>query len=205
MRAEDDDACEEPEGPFSNGEITQLLQAASGGETTSLNRLFTLLYRELRSIARRQLGRASSAETLSTTALVHETYLKLSRNAGWTSRDRGHFFALAARAMRQILIDHARARLRERRGGGAMPITLDDVDVEVASRPSSLIALDEALDRLEVVDEELARLVEQRFFAGLSLEEISGISGRSVRTLKRYWQTARAFLVQQMAEQGFTR
>src|SRR6185369_14909879 len=112
---------------------------------------------------------------LDTTALVHETYLKLSEGAAWSARDRGHFFALAARAMRMILIDGARSRARLRRGAGARPLNLDDVQVPVEERAAELLDLDQALDRLGAVDTELARLVELRYFAGLSLEKIADI------------------------------
>jgi RNA polymerase sigma factor (TIGR02999 family) len=161
--------------------------------------VFAVLYDELRAIAHRQLRQAPSGETLSTTGLVHEAYLKLSRGAGWSARDRSHFFALSARAMRMILIDQARARVSEKRGSGLRPLDLEDVQIPVEERAAELLALDEALDKLGSVDEELARLVEWRFFAGLSVEEIAEISGRSVRTVKRHWQTARAFLYQELS------
>jgi RNA polymerase sigma factor (TIGR02999 family) len=178
--------------------VTALLRAAEAGDRTALDRVFSVLYDELRAIAHRQLRQAPSGETLSTTGLVHEAYLKLSRGAGWSAKDRSHFFALSARAMRMILIDQARARVSEKRGSGLRPLDLEDVQIPVEERAAELLALDEALDKLGGVDEELARLVEWRFFAGLSLEEIAEISGRSVRTVKRHWQTARAFLFQEL-------
>ena len=179
-------------------EVTALLRAAEAGDRTALDRVFAVLYGELRAIAHRQLRQAPSGETLSTTGLVHEAYLKLSRGAGWSAKDRSHFFALSARAMRMILIDQARARVSEKRGSGLRPLDLEDVQIPVEERAAELLALDEALDKLGGVDEELARLVEWRFFAGLSVEEIAEISGRSVRTVKRHWQTARAFLYQEL-------
>ena len=183
-------------------DVTGLLRAAETGDREAVDRLFSVLYGQLRSIAHRQLRQAPAEQTLSTTALVNETYLKLSRGAPWSARDRSHFYALAARAMRLILIDHARSRSRGRRGSGLRPLDLDAVDIPVEERAAELVALDQALDRLGAVDEELARLVEWRFFAGLSVEEIAELSGRSVRTLKRYWQTARAFLFAELTGAG---
>jgi RNA polymerase sigma factor (TIGR02999 family) len=179
-------------------EVTALLRAAEAGDREALDRVFSILYDELRAIAHRQLRQAPSGETLSTTGLVHEAYLKLSRGAGWSANDRSHFFALSARAMRMILIDQARARVSEKRGSGLRPLDLEDVQIPVEERAAELLALDEALDKLGGVDQDLARLVEWRFFAGLSVEEIAEISGRSVRTVKRHWQTARAFLYEEL-------
>ena len=185
--------------PHRPGEITGLLRAVEGGDREAVDRLFTLLYGSLRGLARGRLRRAPSGQTLGTTALVHETYLKLSEGTSWSARDRQHFFALAGRAMRMILIDHARSRSRLRRGGGARPIDLDGVEVPVEQRADDLLELDEALDRLGAVDGELARLVELRYFAGLSLERIAEMTGQSVRTLNRSWQAARVFLYKELA------
>ncbi len=183
--------------------ITQLLRALEGGEKEAGDRLFEVVYQELRKIARRQLQAAPWGETLNTTALVHEAYLKLSRDSGWTVRDRFHFFALTARAMREVLIDHARTRMRQKRGGGVKALDLEDVQIPVAERAEELVALDEALERLETVDPDLSRLVEWRFFAGLTVEEIASTLEVSERTVKRHWRTARAFLFQEMTAQGF--
>jgi RNA polymerase sigma factor (TIGR02999 family) len=189
---------EAPEAP-PPAEITAILRAAEGGDREAVDRLFSILYGELRQIAHRQLRQAPAERTLSTTALVNEAYLKLSRGSSWSARDRSHFYSIAARAMRMILIDRARARTRGRRGAGVRPLDLDAADIPVEERAAELVALDEALDRLGAVDEDLARLVEWRFFAGLSVDEIAAMSGRSVRTLKRHWQTARAFLFQELS------
>lgn len=183
--------------------ITLLLRALEEGEREAADRLFEVVYQELRKIARRQLQAAPWGETLNTTALVHEAYLKLSRDSGWTVRDRFHFFALTARAMREVLIDHARTRMRQKRGGGVKALDLDDVQIPVAEKAEELVALDEALERLETVDPELSRLVEWRFFAGLTVEEIASTLEVSERTVKRHWRTARAFLYQELAAQGF--
>jgi RNA polymerase sigma factor (TIGR02999 family) len=189
-----------PEDPLLRpGEITGLLRAVEKGDRESVDRLFTLLYGNLRGVAHGQLRRVPSGQTLDTTALVHETYLKLSEGASWSARDRQHFFALAGRAMRMILIDRARSRSRLRRGAGARPINLDVLEVPVEERASELLDLDEALVRLGAVDQELARLVELRYFAGLSLEKIAKMTGQSVRTLNRSWQSARTFLYKELA------
>jgi RNA polymerase sigma factor (TIGR02999 family) len=185
-------------------DVTGLLRAAEAGDRQAVDRLFSVLYGELRAIAHRQLKQAPAEQTLSTTALVNEAYLKLSRGSAWSARDRSHFYSIAARAMRMILIDRARGRMRGRRGAGMRPLDLEAAAIPVEERAAELVALDEALDRLGAVDEELAKLVEWRFFAGLSVEEISDLSGRSVRTVKRHWQTARAFLFQELTSSGLS-
>ncbi len=185
-------------------EVTGLLAALGGGDRAAIDRLFELVYDELRRIARRQLRGARAEATLSTTALVHEAYLRLSRDGGWSVQDRGHFFALAARAMRHVLVDHARHRGRAKRGGGATPLALDEGLVAAPERDAEVLALDAALERLEAADPELARLVELRFFAGLAIEEIAELRGVSDRTVKRHWRAARAFLYQDLAGQGLT-
>ena len=188
--------------PPAPAEVTALLAAVGAGERAAVDRLFELVYEELRRIARRQLRGGRPDATLSTTALVHETYLRLSRDGGWSIHDRAHFFALAARAMRHVLVDHARHRGRAKRGGGAVALELDEALVAAPDRGEEVLALDGALGRLESADPELARLVELRFFAGLSVEEIAGLRGVSDRTVKRHWRAARAFLYQDLAAQG---
>ena len=173
---------------------------ASEREDETLKRLLPVVYGELRALAAHYLeGR--SQHTLQPTALVHEAYLKLAKSdMAWCGRD--HFVATAARAMRQILIDHARHRGRRKRGGGVRPAELDAVALPAAPDAlpvEDLLALDRALERLAAVDPELVRLVEWRFFAGLTLEEIAGYAGVSERTLKRDWQVARAFLQRELA------
>lgn len=183
-------------------EITTLLAAAGAGDRGASDRLFEAVYAELRRIARRQRAAAAPSATLSTTALVHEAYLKLSGEARWSVEDRRHFFALAARAMRHVLVDHVRRRGRLKRGGGALALELEAEEIAAPDRGEELVALDDALGRLESVEPELAQLVEWRFFAGLSVEEIAELVGVSDRTVKRRWRSARAFLYQDLASQG---
>ncbi len=173
-------------------EVTRLLAALREGDQEALNALFPLVYGELRALAHRQLGRGGRG-TLNTTAVVHEAYMRLA-GPGFAPEDRGHFFNVAARAMRQILIDHARRHLAGKRGGGAPHTLLEDCDVAVDARAAELIDLDSAMDRLGRLDERLKRVVELRFFAGLTVDETSDVLGIAVRTVKRDWQKARAYL-----------
>jgi len=198
------DDREHPEPGRATDDTTILLAAARAGDRAAYDLVFARVYDELRRVASRQAARLGANESLSTTVLVHEAYLKLagSESAGGAGHDRVHFFALAARAMRQILIDHARHRGRRKRGGGVRPAELDAVALPAAPDAlpvEDLLALDRALERLAAVDPELVRLVEWRFFAGLTLEEIAGYAGVSERTLKRDWQVARAFLQRELA------
>lgn len=183
-------------------DVTLLLRAVEAGDQLAASRLFELVYDELRKLARaaRRQGRGSA--TLETTALVHEAYLKLADPQGWTVRDRYHFFALVAKAMRFILVDAARGRLRAKRGDGVAPVEIDGLvgfDLPAPQRSADLLALERALARLERADPDLARLVEQRFFAGLTVEQIAELQGISDRTVKRHWQSARAFLFRELA------
>ena len=181
------------------GEITRLLAAVQAGDGSASDRLFSLVYDDLRRVARRQL-RARLRPTLTTTALVHETYLKLSVRGRWSARDRAHFFALAARAMRQIIVDYARERTRVKRGGRASPVSLEPEHAVSMDDPADeILAVDRALSRLHEEDPELARLVEWRFFGGLSVEEIATALEISDRTVKRHWRAARAFLHRELA------
>jgi RNA polymerase sigma factor (TIGR02999 family) len=183
--------------------ITELLRAVEVGDHAARDRLFAMVYRDLRGLARGQLRRVPGRDTLSTTALVHETYLKLAGERVWSARDRSHFFALAARAMRQILVDHARRRARRKRGGGEAPVSLVEALVPAPERAEEMLALDAALAKLEALDGELAQIVEWRFFGGLSVEEVAALLEVSDRTVKRHWRAARAFLFQELSRQGF--
>jgi RNA polymerase sigma factor (TIGR02999 family) len=180
------------------GEITELLHAARCGDAAALDEVFARVYPTLRTLASARLRSASSEATLSPTALVHETYLKLIGAQHLDLSDRHHFFACAARAMRHILIDHARSRASARRGGGVSGIDLDSADMAVEAE-HDLLDVDAALDRLDAIDGGLRELVEMRIFAGLTLEQLAETSGRSLRTVNRDWQRARALLMTQIA------
>jgi len=193
-----------PETRMSEGqEITQLLAAVRDGTPGSLDRVFELVYDDLKRRAHYQLAGASP--TLNTTALVHEAYVKLVAGSNLEWNDRVHFFRVAARAMRQIVIDRARSHLTHKRGGGAVPANLDDLEVGAASPDTAaetLMALDEALSRLAGQNERLAEVVELRFFGGLSVEEVAETLDVSERTIKRDWRLARAFLQEALTEDG---
>ena len=181
--------------------ITVMLAAVREGEPGAVDALFSVLYDELRSLAHRQL--AGGAGTLGTTAVVHEAYLKLLGSESVSAQDRGHFFALAARVMRQILVDHARARRAQKRGGGAAHVELDEATVALAEEGAgvgTILELDAALGRLQELDPRLARLVELRFFVGLEVEECAELLGVTARTLRRDWRKARAFLYAALAD-----
>jgi RNA polymerase sigma factor (TIGR02999 family) len=184
------------------GQITRLLASVRDGDRQAIDLVFNLVYAELHTAARRQLARARPGQTLDTTVLVHEAYLKLvdSAQANWA--DRSHFFAVAAKAMRQIIIDYARWATRKKRGGGIHRISLDGIDVADQERASELVALDAALTQLESFSERLARIVELRFFAGLSVEETAEALAVQPHQIKREWRKARAFLFQSIQESG---
>jgi len=173
--------------------ITRLLVSWREGDGEAANQLMPLVYGELRAIARRQFRGLDDA-TLQPTAIVHEAFLKLERHSRLVVQDRHHFFAIAAKVMRQIVVDHARKRVANKRGGQLSMVTLDDVDVAAPTRAPDIVALDRALDRLARLDESLSRLVELRFFAGLSVEETADVLGCSSRTVKRDWRKARALI-----------
>jgi RNA polymerase sigma factor (TIGR02999 family) len=176
-------------------DITALLTALQNGDRSAMERLLALVYDDLRMRAHGQLARARPGDTLSTTALVHEAYLKLA-GSSQSYQNRAHFFAVASRAMRQILVDYVRRNLTAKRDGHA--ISLDPELIAGADRGDELIALDAALEELEQVDERLARTVELRFFGGLSVEETAELLEVSPRTVKRDWRKARAFLYRAM-------
>ncbi len=182
--------------------VTQMLVAWNAGDQAAFDRLFPIVYKDLSAIARGKLARNRPGHTLSTQALVHESYLKLvdASRVGW--RDRSHFFAVAGRAMRQVLIDHARRRKAGKRGGGDRPVTFDEGAGHGVSGESldRLLAVDRALRALEVKDERLARVVECRYFAGLTSKETAEALGTSVRTVERDWARARAYLKQALEE-----
>lgn len=181
------------------GEITELLHAARSGDAPALDQVFARGYPTLRALAGARVHDAPCEVTLSPTALVHETYLKLIGAEQLDLADQHHFFACAARAMRQILIDHARARSSQRRGGAQIQVDLDAVNV--ASEPDhDLLDLDAALEQLDAIDGNLRELVEMRVFAGMTLVQLGQVTGRSLRSINRDWQRARALMMAQMSE-----
>jgi RNA polymerase sigma factor (TIGR02999 family) len=176
-------------------DITQLLGAARGGDRGALDRVLSALYRELHTMARRQLV-GQHGHTLDATALVHEAYLKLVGRREAQFDDRAHFFAYAASAMRSVVVDYARQRLAQKRGGDLHRVTDLPEDLEGGLRlDEETLALDTALTRLSNVDKRLAQVVELRYFAGLSELEIAALLERSERSIRRDWQKARLFLL----------
>ena len=179
--------------------VTDALAAARNGGPTALDRLFPLVYQELCRLAHRQLGQEVSGHTLSTTALVHEAYLRLVGQTGAPWQDRAYFFAVAATAMRRILVDHARRHRAVRRGGADRTrVELDDVDIAVTERAAEIVALDDALERLAGLDPRQAKVVECRYFAGLTEAETAEALGISVRTVAREWLTAKGWLYREL-------
>lgn len=179
--------------------VTQLLAAYDGGDKAAFGALFDVLYQDLRRRARRQLGEWRRGQTLNTTSLVNEAYLRLVGRSELSLRDRGHFLAIAARAMRHIVIDHARSRLAARRGGGRTSVTLDSEEIAIDDEAERLVDLDAILEELGAIDERLTQVVECRFFAGLTEEETALALNSSVRTVQRDWTRARAWLQAHMA------
>ncbi|MBT8337357.1 MAG: sigma-70 family RNA polymerase sigma factor [Gemmatimonadetes bacterium] len=177
-----------------DGDVTRLLQDMSDGSEEAAERLYPRVYAELKSIAAARLRAERAGHTLSATALVHEAYLKLVRQSDVDWQSRGHFFSIAARAMRRVLLDYAIARKAEKRGGGAALVTLEhesagrDVDLD------QVIAIDEALTRLAELDARQAQVVELRYFGGLNLEDIATALEVSLSSVNRDWRMARAFL-----------
>lgn len=189
-------SMEEPE----SIETTQLLRAWANGDQGALDRLTPRVYRELRQIAGQYMKQERPGRTLQATALVHEAFLRLIavNDVDWECR--AHFFAVAAQIMRRILLDEARKRTAAKRGGKAVRVNLDDVAHAGADRASQLIALDEALNRLETMDARKARVIELRFFGGLSVEETAAALKVSQDTVLRDWRLARAWLLAELSE-----
>jgi RNA polymerase sigma factor (TIGR02999 family) len=185
-----------------NGEVTRLLAAISGGDQAAWDALFPLVYERLQAIAHRQLRGERTGHTLATTDLVHEAYFSLVGIDAVSWSDRVHFMAMAARAMRRVLIDHARARSAQKRGGWGDQATLD-IDALPADVPDErLLFLDEALRGLEARNERYGRIVECRFFAGMSIEETAKALDISHTTVKRDWLVARAWLHKELSDES---
>jgi RNA polymerase sigma factor (TIGR02999 family) len=178
--------------------ITDFLLEARAGDREAMDRLFALVYEELRRIGHHALRHERTGHTLSTTGLVHEAYFKLVDQTRVEWRDRAHFFGVASRAMRQILVEYARRRGAVKRGGRTRVVALEEGLVPAEERADALLAVDEALTRLAAHDSELARVVECRFFAGLTEEETAEATGASIRTVQRQWRRAKAWLYQEL-------
>lgn len=176
--------------------VTEVLLSCRGGDRDAFDRLFPLVYDDLRDVAVRQLRRERTGHTLGATALVHEAYVRMVDINRVEWHDRAHFLATAARAMRRILVDHARKHRAARRGGGAIPIELDDAMVAVEQDPDRLIDLDSALESLAQLNDRLARVVECKFFGGMTDQETAAALGVTERTIQRDWLKARGWLFQ---------
>jgi len=184
------------------GNVTELLLAFRDGDRAAFDQLVPMLYDDLRKVARAQLRRGRPGATLDTTVLVHELYLKMADQQRLDARDRGHFLAISAHAMRQVIADYARRRTAAKRGGDSDPVPLDEAP-EIADREARwLLDVDQALERLAGRDERMARVVECRFFAGFSEEETAAALETSVRTVQRDWMRARAWLKEELGGGG---
>ena len=181
-----------------SGNITRLLSVANDGDPEAMRTVLTLLHDRLRVMAHRQLAREAEGHTLETDGLVNEAFLRLLGVERIRWRDREHLLAIASRMMRRVLIDYADRRLAQKRGGGDVPASLDEALVAVEQNTDDLHALDEALARLEAMNPRYSRIVECRFFAGLSIEETAEMLSLSPATVKRDWVTARAWLNREM-------
>ena len=183
-------------------DITELLVAWGGGDQAAFERLVPLVYAELKRIARRHMFRESEGHILQTTALVHEAYMKLVSAPGAKWQDRAHFFAVSSQQMRRILVDAARSRLRKKRGGDAQVVSLDDAPTLSSSRAEEFVALDDALNELAALDERRSRVVEMRYFGGMSVEETAAVLNLSPATVLRDWNAAKAWLYTQLNRTG---
>ncbi len=184
-----------------DADVTQLLVELTEGDRDAMDRLFPAVYDHLRGMAQRELRRERPDHTLNATALVHEAYLKMVQLERITWQGRAHFYGACAQAMRRILIGYARMKKAEKRGSGAEHVAIHDVVVAARSRPASLLALDAALEKLEQLSERQARVVECRFFAGMSVEETAEALQISPATVKRDWTLARAWLNRELGEE----
>ena len=188
------------DGPSS--EVTQLLVRWQDGDSQALEALIPLVYRELRSVAHRYLNNERPGHTLQSTALVHEVYVRMIQQEFPRWQNRAHFFGVAAQLMRQILVDYARSRRAAKRGGDICRLSLDEAAEQPQPIDVDIIALDDALKNLSDMDPQQSRVVELKFFAGLSIEDTSEVLGISPSTVKRQWITARAWLYRELNETG---
>jgi RNA polymerase sigma factor (TIGR02999 family) len=180
-------------------DITRLLRSLAGGDKAAESELIPLVYEDLRRIAGRYMRGEATGHTLQTTALVHESYLRLTRTGHVDWQDRSHFFAVAATVMRRVLVDAARSRNSERRGAPVVPLDDGDQPSTLPNDPEMVLALNDALEELATLDERQCRIVELRYFAGLTIDEVAEALGISSRTIKREWTLARAWLYGKLA------
>jgi RNA polymerase sigma factor (TIGR02999 family) len=187
---------------ISKQEITALLDDWGRGDRAALDKLTPLVYAELRRIARRQMSHEREGHTLQATALVNEAFIRISGQENFSWQNRAHFYAVCAQVMRHILIDHARANARDKRGGGAIHVSLDEAAVLAGGQETDFLALDDALRALEAFDPQKGRIVELRYFAGLTIEETAEVLQISPTTVRREWRRAKAWLYRALAEGG---
>ncbi len=180
------------------GEVTRLLHAWADGDKTALNRLIPIVYSELHRLARRYMSREQTGHVMKTTELIHEAYFKIAEVDALDWHDRNHFFAIAARQMRRILVDYARARDSEKRGGGRRQVTLDEQCIGTAREDIDVVMLDEVLEQLARFDSRKAKVIELRFFGGLTVAETANFLEVSPDTVLRDWRLARAWLLRRM-------
>ena len=186
--------------PSKLSEPTRLLQSVGEGDASAAQKLLPLVYDELHRRARQMMQNRRAGHTLQPTALIHEAFLRPVDQDNLELESRLHFVRIAASAMRHVLADHARARGRQKRGGGQRPVTLDEGAVGIVERSADVLAVEDALTRLAKVDEQLARIVELRFYGGLEYKEVATALGMSLRSVERGWQVARAWLASAMEE-----
>jgi RNA polymerase sigma factor (TIGR02999 family) len=184
----------------STHEVTRLLLDWSNGDKTALDKLMPLIYDELRRLAHRYMSRERAGHTMQTTALVNEAYVRLVNRQNVHLQDRAHFFAIAAELMRTILVDHARSHATAKRGGGARKFSLNEALVVSQERAAEVVALDDALKALTLIDPKQSRIVELRFFGGLTIEETAEVLDLSAATIKREWNTAKAWLYHELSK-----
>ena len=180
------------------GQVTRLLSAWSSGDAQALDELMPLVYGELHRIARRYWNGMPQGQTMQPTVLIHEAYIKLAADGEKTFQNRNHFFAIASMAMRQVLVNHAHSKVASKRGGGQPILSIDDVDPAVAKEADEVLALHEALTRLQELDSRKSRVVELRYFGGMSIEETAEALSVSAVTVTREWQAARAWLAREL-------
>jgi RNA polymerase sigma-70 factor, ECF subfamily len=190
-----------PKGVIPSSAVTQLLRSWNEGDEAARDALVPLVERELHRLARAYMHRERTGHTLQATALVNEVFLRLAHGSNPRWQDRAHFVSIAARLMRQVLVDHARARSYQKRGAGALHVPLDDVQLATPELPVDVIAVDRALEAFGNIDPRKSQVVELRFFGGLSVEETAEVLGISVETVKRDWRIARLWLSRELQGQ----